>query len=857
MIMKRIMTIAAVAALSMPTHAQDTPESQMEALDRGLVVVLNPSGDGRLVSWRFFGTDDEETYFEVIRDGETIKKSITDATCYLDKSGYAKSTYQVVAHYPDETTDTTEAVTPWSGVYYSLALDKPEGGTVNSSSYEYTPNDCSVGDVDGDGQYEIILKWDPSNSKDNSNSGYTGNVIIDCYKLDGTKLWRIDLGPNIRAGAHYTQFLVYDFDGDGKAEMICKTAPGSVDGQGDYVNQAATDDEITSADNTEDYRNSNGRVNGGQEYLTVFNGETGAAIHTVFYNPNRNGGVGGDDAGTFNWGGSSKSDTGSYGNRGERYLATVAYLDGPDSNPSAVMCRGYYTYAFLWAVDFDGSELTTKWLHYSKSKTQVEHTDTDGNTTTTTYSSSTSGVSGGSYTAYSNGNHNLSCADVDGDGCDEIVYGSCAIDNDGTLLYATGYGHGDAMHLSDLLPDRDGLEVFEVHESEDDYHGWDIHDAATGEIIHNGIIADSDNGRGLAADIDDDYRGFEFWSASDSQIRNAVSGSVISTSSTTVNFRTYWNGDLQDELLDGNKMDEWTGDGTSRIYPSDGENFYDIASSSTCNSTKKTPNLQADILGDWREEVILWNSSDSAHLNIFTANEETEFRVPTLMHDHVYRLGVAWQNVAYNQPPHLGYYLPDRFYTHYVLESGAWEQTVNLGDSIETTVLYYKNCSMPSLYKCISPDGSESTSMIDGFKLTRSVLNKKLTFAGIPSETGTYEFIIESGANVADGTTQTDTLRVYCISASGINDVTADGDWVEITGGSLSAGYLTLTFHLSGTENVDISIYNTSGTKVYDFDYCAGNSAPLTISGLNLTNGIYIVRVHSSKGQFTRKMMKL
>ena len=847
--------LAAVWFAAFPTAltAQETPESQMEPLDRGLIVVVTPSGDGRLVSWRFFGTDDEETYFEVLRDGKTIKGSITDATCYLDEAGHSSSTYQIVTHYPDETTDTTEEVTPWSDVYCSIPIDKPADNEVKGTAYSYTPNECSVGDVDADGQYEIILKWDPDNSKDNSKSGYTGEVIIDCYELDGTKLWRINLGPNIRAGAHYTQFLVYDFDGDGKAEMICKTAPGSIDGQGNYVNQASTDDEITSADNTEDYRNANGRINGGQEYLTVFNGETGAAIHTVFYNPNRNGGVGGDDAGTFNWGGSGKSDTGSYGNRGERYLATVAYLDGPDSNPSAVMCRGYYTYAFLWAVDFDGSQLTTKWRHYSKSDTEVELTDATGNITTTTYSTCTGDVPDGSCTAYGNGNHNLSCADVDGDGCDEIIYGSCAIDNDGSLLYATGYGHGDDMHLSDLIPDRDGLEVFEVHEEGGDgYHGWDLHDAATGEILHNGII-DEDNGRGLSADIDEDNRGFEFWSSSDTQIRSAETGEVINTNSVSIVFRTYWDGDLYDELYNSTTMEKWNGNGTDRIYPRDGDNFYDIGNSSG-NSNK--PCLQADILGDWREELILWNDADSAHLNIFSANEETEFRVPTLMHDHVYRLGVAWQNVAYNLPPHLGYYLPDRFYTHYVLESGAWEQTVNLGDSIETTVLYYKNCAIPSLYKCVSPDGSESTSMIDGFKLSRSILNKKLTFSGIPSEVGTYEFIIESGANVVDGTTQTDTLRVYCISSSGINDVTADNNWVELSGGNLSAGYLTLTFNLSGTENVDISIYNTSGAEVYDFDYCAGNSAPLTISGLTLTAGVYVLRVHSSQGMFTRKMIK-
>lgn len=849
-------------SLLLPGNAQNTPTSQMEKLDRGLVALHNSSSSARFISWRFLGTDDEDTYFELLKDGETLKKSITDVTCYTDAAGLNNSEYQVIAHYPDGTSDTSEVVTPWSDVYYSMPLDKPAGGKNSSGTYEYTPNDCSVGDVDGDGQYEIILKWDPDNSKDNSNSGYTGNVYLDCYKLDGTKLWRIDLGVNIRAGAHYTQFLVYDFDRDGKAELICKTGPGSIDGEGNYVNQAATDDDIKDADNTADHRNSNGRVNGGQEWLTVFNGETGAAIHTVYYNPNRNGGLGGDSEGTLDWNPSGNTDKGSYGNRGERYLATVAYLAGTDENPSAVMCRGYYTYAYLWAVDFDGSELSTRWLHYSSSKTQTTVTDADGNSTTKTYSSSTSGLSSGSKTAYSNGNHNLSCADVDGDGKDEIIWGSCAIDDDGSLLYATGYGHGDAMHLTDLLPDRDGLEVFQVHETEDSYHGWDIHDAATGEIIHNGIIANTDNGRGIAYDIDIDTRGFEFSSAADTQVRSAVTGEVVTTNTTTRNFRVYWDGDLQDNILDGNILDDWASGSTQRIYPKDGYNLYSIGTASTCNSTKKTPNLVADILGDWREEILLWDGSDSCHLNIFSTSIATDFRVPTLMHDHVYRLAVAWQNVAYNQPPHLGYYLPDVFLTTYTFASGDWEQTVALGDSMVTDTIYYKNCKLPSLFNAIMPDGSEQTSStIDdyGFKFSRSSSYNRLVLSGTPTMAGDYAFVIQSGSNVVDGTKSKDTVWVHCVESSAIASVLADKakNWVEMVRGDLTNDDITLQFNTSTPQNVTISLYNTAGAEEYRFNYYTGNSAPLTISGMTrLNSGVYIIKISSADGTFTKKLLK-
>lgn len=852
-------TSYAVAALLLATatvsDAQNTPVSRMEHLTRGVVAVPASSGNGMFVSWRMFGTDDDLTTFDLLRDGVVVKKDIVDKTNYVDVNGFTSSEYQVVAKHNGVEVDRSEPVTGWSNLYMQIPLDKPADGNVKGSAYSYSPNDCSVGDVDGDGEYEIILKWDPSNSKDNSQSGYTGNVLIDCYKLDGTKLWRVDLGQNIRAGAHYTQFLVYDFDGDGKAEMMCKTATGSKDATGAYVNSVATDPDIQSADNEKDWRNSSGKVTGGQEYLTVFDGETGKAMHTVFYNPNRAMGYGGAPGWTVNWDDRSGKEDKEYGNRGERYLATVAYLDGPDKNPSAVFVRGYYTFAFLWAVGFDGKEITTKWLHSAKSKTKYTVTYPDADDFTQMPGRSTSGT--GSYTAYGNGNHNLSAGDVDGDGCDEIVWGGCAIDQDGKQLYATGYGHGDAMHLSDLMPDRPGLEVFTVHESSP--YGWNIHDAATGEILHYSKGSD-DNGRGLAADIDLNSRGFEFWSSNDRSIRSAVDGSVVSTKSTTVNFRTYWDGDLDDEILDGNKMDKWIGDGTERIYPISGKNFYDIANSSTCNGTKNTPNLQADILGDWREELIFWDGSDAAHLNVFTTNVPTDFRVPTLMHDHVYRLGVAWQNVAYNQPPHLGYYLPDYFSTRYaVLGEGGFEQTVALGEPIKDIECRWVNSNAPSLYNCIAPDGTETKTAPEGFKFVRNTYTTKtFTLSGTPTMEGLYEFVIKSGANVVDNSTKYDTIRINCVDPSGIVDASTagDGGWARVAGG-VFADQIAIDVNVSGQQNVAVSIYNAAGAQVFGRQYGVAGSSRLTVDGLgNLREGIYVLRVESASGRYVKKLIK-
>lgn len=657
------MTVVAGLLLAVTGFAQkpsDTSVSQMEKLDRGLVVIPM-STSSVFVSWRLLGTDDVNTTFQLLKNGQVVKDNIYGATS-LTTSGKATDEFQVVTMQNGMVTETSELVKPWEKSYLELKLDRPAGG----SGYEYTPNDCSVGDVNGDGQYEIFVKWDPTNSKDNSQDGVTGYVYIDCYKLDGTKLWRINLGRNIRAGAHYTQYMVYDFDGDGKAELMCKTAPGSKDGTDKYVNQAATDSRIKNADNSKSWITSSGRMDGGHEYLTVFNGLTGEAVHTIAYNPNRNAETGLSEAqGTFNWA-VGKTDNHGY-NRGDRYLAAVAYLDGKEQPASAVFCRGYYTYAFLWAVSFDGVQLHERWLHASRTGFSYELTtyDAAGNGSKTTYSGLKPTSGSGSGTMFQNGNHNLSVADVDGDGCDEILWGSGGVDHDGKLLYGTGFGHGDAIHLSDLNPDRPGYEVFQIHE-EKGPTSWDVHDAATGEIIWKGGQSGIDNGRGLAADIVPTSRGFEFWSsyggnASDSRDMspyNVISNKLCGSKQPSMNFRIYWDGDVYDELLDGITISKYSPTADAEVFKlvsGRGSN----GNPQSCNSTKSTPNLSADIFGDWREELILWSGNDSSTLNIYSTFTNTNYRVPTLMHDHVYRLGICWQNVAYNQPPHLGYYLPD------------------------------------------------------------------------------------------------------------------------------------------------------------------------------------------------------
>jgi rhamnogalacturonan endolyase len=574
-------------------------QRQMEKLGRGLVA-FHKGNDSVYIGWRLLGTDPENIGFNLYRKtGENVpvklnKTLLTQTTDFTDTRVDLdlENTYTVK---PVINGNEQEAAIPYRLApnalprqFLEIKLKTPAG---------YVPNDASAADLDGDGEYELVLHQ-AGRSKDNSMNGITDPPIFQAYKMDGTLLWEINLGRNIREGAHYTQFMVYDLDGDGMAEFACKTTDGTTDSRGKVI-----------GDGSKDWRNQNGKILEGPEFFSIFNGKTGELLATTAYLPDR-----GDIGSWGGTGGNGKND--SSGNRVDRFTACIAYLDG--KRPSVVMGRGYYGRTVLAAWDWRAGKLSSRWVFDTK----------DG-------SNPYSGM----------GNHNLSVSDVDSDGKDEIVFGSMCVDDDGKGLYTTGFRHGDALHVSDLDPAHPGLEVFGVHEIEEGTKGPGavLYDARSGTVLWRGS-EDQDVGRGVAENIDTTRSAAQIWYSGSAGLLD-IKGNLIGNTPPSANFLIWWDADLSRELLDGNHIDKYNG---GRLF-----------TASDCvanNGSKSTPVLSADLFGDWREEVVL-RTADNQSLRIYSTTIPSKYRLYTLMHDPQYRLSIAWQNVGYNQPPHPGFYL--------------------------------------------------------------------------------------------------------------------------------------------------------------------------------------------------------
>lgn len=626
---------------------------QMEKLDRGLIAIKTDGGV--YLSWRLFdsednifGSADKNVSFNVYRDGKKISEVATK-TNYVDST--VGTNYSVAPVINGVEGEKCNPVTAYNNSYFDIPLLKPDDETIYDPSnnklatYSFFPADCSTGDVDGDGEYEIIVKW-TSHERDVGTPAYSGTVHLAAYKLDGTKLWKndIELGKNVYSSAHTLQFLVYDFDGDGKSEVICQTSLGSKDGQGKYVSNAAQTDEeikaITDKENsTADYRSSSGVITKGEEFLTVFNGETGAAMDTISL-PTTRGSENGVDYGD------------DFGNRSNRFVSDIAYLDG--EKPYAIYLRGYY------------------FGRNGKQRTSIAGISWDGTALSPTYRFDTQkgqeGYYDGAYQYVGNGNHNCTVADVDNDGKDEFITGALCMevndDNEFRPKWCTYLQHGDALHIGNYDPTHTGFEFFTVHEdsgtnslSGNDItldFGMSVIDAETGNIMfHEG--ASDDTGRGVMANVGAGGY-YQIWSAKNSA-RQSNGGTDFTTATSltgrntpSMNFRIFWDGDLYDNLLNGANITDWNGRNMSNIFSAGN---YDCVS---INGTKANPSLQADLFGDWREEVI-YPTSDGTALRVFSTTDTTDYKIKTLMQDPVYRSGVAAEQTAYNQPPHVGFYM--------------------------------------------------------------------------------------------------------------------------------------------------------------------------------------------------------
>ncbi|SHK94254.1 Por secretion system C-terminal sorting domain-containing protein [Fibrobacter sp. UWOV1] len=767
---------------------------QMENLSRGLAVTN--TGKGMLVSWRLLGTDAPDVEFNLYRDGEKIASvGKTGGTNYLDAAGKTTSKYTVAAVVGGKegakqgvsvVLDKTVSNSGKSFPYKTIKLEVPAAQTMpDGEKCTYTPNDVSTADLDGDGEYELILKWDPSNAHDNSQTGYTGTVFIDAYKLDGTRLWRIDLGKNIRAGAHYTQFQVFDYDGDGKAEMIVKTADGTIDGTGKAI-----------GDKSKDYRSSAGTILDGPEYLTVFRGVDGAAISTVTYEPSRNILSHSSPQAKGKWGD-------NYGNRCERYLAATGYLDGV--HPSAIFVRGYYSSAYVAAYDFDGKDLKLRWLHKSE--------DPDKG-------------------LYGEGNHSLQAADLDGDGYDEVFFGAAALNHDGTLRYRTGLGHGDAHHIGDLDPDLPGLESWDVHEHKNAQYTEEMR-ANDGKIIWGTPQPSAegvDNGRGMAADVDSEHRGYEMWSAKGGGMKTAK-GKLIGTPAVSQNFRIYFDGDEYDELMDGAFVTKFNSTSKKSETYFDGPSALGVTG---CNGTKNTPSLVADLFGDWREEMVVRSEKDPTLLYIVSTPVTSEHRVYTLMHDATYRTAVASQNTAYNQPPHLGYYLPD------MVKSLKQPSIFVVGEDpapADTTPVV--NNGKSELDASTPKDGKGVTETTnEGF-----LKNGYYNFDNALSSYGTWEIFSKTEAKTTltvrftNGGTTSRNMAVNVNGASaGTLSFASTGDWTKYSEAKvdvkLVAGVNTITFTSmtsDGGPNFDMFTFGIDGVELYDGTQKIDNPTALAV----------------------------
>ena len=587
---------------------------QMEALNRGFVAVK--SAEGVFLSWRFLGTDSETLAFNIYKNGSLLNpEPVADVTSYLDKEAAAGAAYTLVpVQDGKELTEEAEEAISFEE-YLSVPVKQYEAGN-------YDIYDASVGDLDGDGEYEIVVRRNPADMNPNTRVAY---ALLEAYELDGTHMWTIDIGPN-EINPVDLNFIVYDMNGDGRAEVVMRSFEGTTDGVGNQIGDVNGDGKTDYSKNNVIVMKDRSYLSEGPEILSMYDGETGAELARTDLLPER------EPLNTWFAG-----DRGKQVKRASHYLFCVAYLNG--ETPSLVHFRGAWAACKVAAYDIVDGQFQVRFTIDCDKKDELDNT-------------------------YNTGYHSIAVADVDYDGRDEIITGAIAIDDDGTIMYTVKadredgrtvkLGHGDAFDVAVMSPDTPEYFVWACRETANLPVNIGLHNALTGEVLF-GQTKPKDTGRSRAADIDPTSRGWEMWGSTNTPLQS-VAGEVISeTCPSSMNMKMYWDGDLLAELVDHDS------NSAMNIYKWDWENkqlntILTAEGSASNGGTKGQTCLIADIFGDWREELMV-RTADNKELRIYSTTDETAYRMPTLMHDVTYREAIAWQNNHYNQPANTSFYL--------------------------------------------------------------------------------------------------------------------------------------------------------------------------------------------------------
>ena len=576
-----------------------------DRLDRGLVAVQTESGV--YCSWRVLAEEYYDVTYNLYRDGVKVNQEPLKVSNYTDAAGTAASKYTVTAiGLRNRESEPCKEVAVWNQHWLEIT---PDHGDLKST---YVPNDACMADVDGDGELEILMKFDNQSeiSASYPKEGYYGEYsIVEVFKLDGTKLWWLDFGPNMGDFQNNEQNIIaYDWDQDGRAEAVMRAADGTTIHMADGTTYVV-------GDATKNYRSATGGgtnwfMHDGAEYLVYMDGATGKPYQVMDY-PLKRLETGETDLNAA-WGD-------GYGHRSSKHFFGAPCLDGRKA--SIFLARGIYTRHKMIALDVnpDTHELTERWRWYN---------NTPG-------------------PWYGQGYHNYAIADVDWDGRDEICFGSMVIDDNGHGLSTTGLGHGDAQHHGDFNPYIHGHEIYACNEDRPDNN---YRDATTSKIYYR-QTSDKDDGRGMMGNFSNEYPGCLGRSGHDTAISSVTNEHIPVDIPFDVNFRVYWDGDLLEETFNGTG----TRNSTGRIYKPGKGDLQRLEGSLTNNDTKATPCYQGDVFGDWREEVVMRTKDNK--IRIYTTTIPTEWRMPTLWHDHQYRQAMAWQMCGYNQPPHVSYFV--------------------------------------------------------------------------------------------------------------------------------------------------------------------------------------------------------